>query len=340
MLMSIIINNYNYGRYLSQSIDSCLSQDYAETEIIVVDDGSEDISSDVLRSYGSPVRSIFKSNGGQGSAMNSGFLSSSGDIVIFLDSDDMLLPHCLTELYRVWRPELSKVHFNLKLIDAHGNWMRENYCSKPLPRGDLRSLILKDANYSTSPNSGNAYSRSFLNRVMPMPEAEWRIAADAYLFNLAPLFGEIGAVDEPLGYYRIHGQNFSSHISDGKFNIEKCGNNIEREMKTETLIATFAEQLGYKVKTGALTNSYSHLQLKFIHDKLAKNFNRRKYGSPLQTFGQMTLRLASFKAGLLMKMFCIHCFMLSVLLANGRLAERLTIFGYRKGAILFAPPNR
>jgi glycosyltransferase involved in cell wall biosynthesis len=243
MLMSIIINNYNYGCYLTQCIDSCLSQDYAETEIIVVDDGSEDNSPDVLRSYGSPVRSIFKSNGGQGSAMNSGFLSSSGDIVIFLDSDDMLLPHCLTELCRVWRPELSKVHFNLKLIDAHGNWMRENYCSKPLPRGDLRSLILKDANYSTSPNSGNAYSRSFLNCVMPMPEAEWRIAADAYLFNLAPLFGEIGAVDEPLGYYRIHGQNFSSHISDGKFNIEKCGNNIEREMKTETLIATCAHQL-------------------------------------------------------------------------------------------------
>jgi glycosyltransferase involved in cell wall biosynthesis len=334
MLISVVIDNYNYAAFLRSCVDSCLHQEYQNKEIIVVDDGSNDGSREIVDSYGKQVMSIFKSNGGQGSALNSGFNCSSGDVVIFLDSDDVLLPGCLLNISKLWRPEFSKVHFNLKMIDDHGNSLNENYCSKPLPRGDLKPSFLNSGNYVSTPTSGNAFSRSYLCNVMPIPEIDWRRSADVYLINLAPLFGEIGAIDEPQGCYRTHQRNVSSHIVQGRFNIEKCHFGIEREIKTEALIAAFARRLGYKVTPGALTNSYSHLQLKMIHDKFAKRFDKPRYGSPYASFVQMSRRVVFFKGADLIKMLCIHCYMFLVLLAQGKWAERLMVFGYLKGAVI------
>lgn len=343
MLISIIINNFNYDKYLSACIDSCLSQDYKNKEIIVVDDGSYDKSRNIINSYGVLVHAIFKPNGGQGSALNSGFFASSGEVVIFLDSDDTLAPDCLSSIYKIWRSHLSKVHFNLGLIDEDGLSLGENYCSRPLPRGDLTSLILNEANYVSTPSSGNAFSRTFLEKVMPMPEAEWRGAADGYLFNLAPLFGEIGAIDIAMGFYRMHDRNLSSHMIDSRFNIDKCRASIAREIKTEKLIADFSRELGYKFRLGALTNSYSHLQLKMIHDKLAKQVNAPRFSSAARSFIKMSRCILDFRGAVLFKIGLIHIFMLFILLLPSRLAERLVIFGYQKGAVLFvrrAPPKR
>jgi glycosyltransferase involved in cell wall biosynthesis len=334
MLISVVIDNYNYAAFLRPCVDSCLRQEYQNMEIIVVDDGSNDGSREIIESYGTRVNSIFNSNGGQGSALNSGFIFSSGEVLIFLDSDDVLLPSCLLNISKLWRPEFSKVHFNLKMIDDRGNSLNENYCSKPLPRGDLKPSILNSGNYVSTPTSGNAFSRSYLNKVMPIPETDWRRSADVYLINLAPLFGEIGAIDEPQGCYRTHQRNVSSHIVQGRFNIEKCHFGIEREIKTEALIATFASRLGYNVTRGALTNSYSHLQLKMIHDKFAKHFDKPRYGSPYTSFAQMSRRVVFFKGSDLIKMLCIHCYMFVILLAQGRWAERLMVLGYLKGAVI------
>jgi len=63
-LVSIIINNYNYGRYLRSAIDSALGQTYFNTEIIVVDDGSTDNSPEIIKSYEERIKSILKPNGG------------------------------------------------------------------------------------------------------------------------------------------------------------------------------------------------------------------------------------------------------------------------------------
>src|SRR5688572_3590972 len=90
--VSIVINNYNYGRFLAASIDSALGQTYPRTETIVVDDGSTDDSREVIQRYAGRVRAILKANGGQASAVNTGFAACQGEVVIFLDSDDMLLP--------------------------------------------------------------------------------------------------------------------------------------------------------------------------------------------------------------------------------------------------------
>lgn len=87
-LVSILINNYNYGRFLAEVINSALHQTYAHIEVIVVNDGSTDDSRDIIGSYGDRINPILKENGGQTSAFNAEFINSQGDIICFLDSDD------------------------------------------------------------------------------------------------------------------------------------------------------------------------------------------------------------------------------------------------------------
>src|SRR5688572_19409564 len=89
-LVSVIINNYNYGRFLVFAIDSALNQTHKNVEVIVVDDGSTDGSREIIMGYERQVKSIFKENGGQASALNKAYEISNGDIILFLDSDDGL----------------------------------------------------------------------------------------------------------------------------------------------------------------------------------------------------------------------------------------------------------
>src|SRR5579862_7959674 len=99
-LASIIINNYNYGRFLPEAIDSALQQTYPHTEVIVVDDGSTDRSREIIAAYGDRIIPVLKENGGQTSAVNSGFAASHGDVVLFLDADDALEPSAVEQAVR------------------------------------------------------------------------------------------------------------------------------------------------------------------------------------------------------------------------------------------------
>src|SRR3954454_21549841 len=91
-LVSIIINNYNYARFLKEAIDSALNQTYPLTEVVVVDDGSSDESRGIIANYGNRIISVLKENGGQASALNAGVSACRGDILCFLDSDDYFYP--------------------------------------------------------------------------------------------------------------------------------------------------------------------------------------------------------------------------------------------------------
>ena len=90
---TIIINNYNYGRFLAAAIESALNQTYADTEVVVVDDGSTDNSRQIIAGYGNRIRPVLKTNGGQASAFNAGFAASTGDVICMLDSDDLFYPN-------------------------------------------------------------------------------------------------------------------------------------------------------------------------------------------------------------------------------------------------------
>src|SRR2546430_12070413 len=104
-LVSILINNYNYGRFLREAIDSALRQTYTNTEVIVVDDGSTDDSRPIIAGYGSRIVPVLKENGGQASAFNAGFAVSKGELVCLLDSDDVWITE---KVERVVQAALSR----------------------------------------------------------------------------------------------------------------------------------------------------------------------------------------------------------------------------------------
>jgi glycosyltransferase involved in cell wall biosynthesis len=208
--VSVIVNNHNYGVFLREAIDSALNQTHRPLEVMVVDDGSTDDSRQVIRSYGDRIRSVFKENGGQASTFNVGFARCRGNVVVFLDADDVLLPTAVETAVPFFAdPAVVKVHWPLWLTDRDGRRTGEVIPRQPLADGNLREVIIRDGpdSYQGAPTSGNAWSRSFLSRVLPAPEADYRNGADGYLLTLAPLFGVMRAIEEPLGSYRVHEWN-------------------------------------------------------------------------------------------------------------------------------------
>lgn len=207
VIASIIINNYNYGRFLADAIDSALAQTWPHKEIIVVDDGSTDNSRGVIESYGERIMAILKPNGGQASALNAGFAQSRGDFVIFLDSDDMLRPDATAGVAEVWRSGVARVQYPLEHVDENGCSMGRMTTLVTMTTEEMRSTVLRGYVLNGSPTSGNAFSREALAAVLPMPEQPWRISADTYLLVLTPLLGNVVTLSKPLAAIRHHGVN-------------------------------------------------------------------------------------------------------------------------------------
>lgn len=222
-LVSIIVNNYNYDRFLTDAIESALKQTYRNTEVIVVDDGSTDNSGQIIASYGERIIPVLKANGGQGSAFNAGFEASSGDIICFLDADDILLPTVAEKFVPLFENNgVVKVHWALWEIDEFGERTGRMMPAQSLPdEENLRHIILDKgpASHISPPTSGNAWSRRFLEDILPVPEAEFSTSADTYLFTFAAACGNIKRLAEPHGFYRVHQDNHSRQPLNYRINL-------------------------------------------------------------------------------------------------------------------------
>jgi glycosyltransferase involved in cell wall biosynthesis len=99
---SIIITCYNQRSFIRQAVESALGQEYADKEIVVVDDGSTDGSQAILSEFGNRIKlCILEMNQGASTARNRGVSLASGDYITFLDGDDLLLPWALTAYSRI-----------------------------------------------------------------------------------------------------------------------------------------------------------------------------------------------------------------------------------------------
>jgi glycosyltransferase involved in cell wall biosynthesis len=206
-LVSILINNYNYGRFVAHAVASALQQTYPHIEVIVVDDGSTDDSRTTVEPYRDRATIISQSNAGQASAMNTGFARSSGEIVHFLDADDLLHPNAIERVVDAFQDSrVVKVHWPLVLIDEAGRATGGIKPADPLASGDLSHLLQEDClEHVTPPQSGNAWTRAFLADVLPLDEQVYRTGGSDTCLSLLTLpFGHLAALDAPLGCYRQH----------------------------------------------------------------------------------------------------------------------------------------
>ncbi len=327
--VSIVVNNYNYGRFLERAIDSALAQDYPDLEVLVVDDGSTDNSRDLIASFGDRIIPVLKSNGGQGSAFNAGFDASSGDIVMFLDADDELHPNCASEVVRAMRPGVSKVHFNLLCVDEVGQPIGP-YVKEPLPDGDQAEELATHGLIVSMPTSGNAFARGYLRKVLPMPAEKWRVSADVYLHSLSAFAGRTAALQTPLGLYRVHGLNQSGMLDGRRVNVAAIQRILEREIETDITLSRFAPQFGVNYATGALTRSLGHLQQLFFLKKVAPKIGTAQ-GSLFSIFWRYIGSLASSRVRANKKIL-IGAWSAGILLAPRPLAEYLMFIAYEQGA--------
>lgn len=210
-LVSIVINNYNYGQFLREAIESALNQTYPNVEVIVVDDGSTDSSRDVIEEYAllGKVVPVYKENGGQASAFNAGFGLAKGTWIFLLDSDDWFfaekVERVLDALLRF--PEAGwLVH---PLIWRFANGSERLAIRYPRTavydfRQTMRAKGKLGAHFSAT--SGLIFSRQVLDKILPVPES-LRITADNYLKFAAAAVSPVLLFKEPLAVQRIHEHN-------------------------------------------------------------------------------------------------------------------------------------
>ena len=121
--ISVIIPTYNCDRYIQQAIESVLQQQNCQYEVIVIDDGSTDSTSEVLQPYQGRIRYIKQQNQGVAAARNHGIAIAQADIIAFLDADDYFLPNKLARQGAIFskRPDLGIVHSGWQRVDSFGN---------------------------------------------------------------------------------------------------------------------------------------------------------------------------------------------------------------------------
>jgi glycosyltransferase involved in cell wall biosynthesis len=214
MNISVLINNYNYGRFLGRAIQSAVAQTLSPLEIIVVDDGSTDDSLAVAHAWAARdarVKVIAQPNAGHLSAMNAGFQNSRGAIVCFLDADDEFHPGYLARLAEVYHQN-PPVDFVFCRSEIKG----ENIARPPweIPGGNFdygitlcRAYLLRQ--WLGMPTSCLSARRTLLARFLPCPlESDWLNGADNVLVFGASLFlGRKYYLAEKWVDYHRHGKN-------------------------------------------------------------------------------------------------------------------------------------
>ncbi len=256
---SIILSSYNTKVFIVSAVESALNQDFDDFEVIVVDDGSTDGSLEQLQAICHPrLKVIAKQNEGQASAMNVGFTESSGEIVFFLDGDDLSYPQrirtVLSDLAQ--HPEAVGVMHSLEEIDGQGKH-RYNAEGKacivkarpPEVKGNILDLCTflraTGARHLYTVTSGLAYRRKVLEKIFPLPIANWRTCPDHLLISLAAYFGPVFIEDRILGAYRIHGKNNLFLVDEEKLFVH---------LKQD--VETYGQTRGFTENTLDLSRNY------------------------------------------------------------------------------------
>ena len=250
MKTTCLITSYNYRKYIADAVDSALAQTAPLDEIIIVDDGSTDGSQEFIRGrYDHPkIKLITKDNGGQLSCFNEGFHLATGDVIFFLDADDVYERNYVEEALRIYScsPDCDFLFTGHRTFHTATGQVLDldkapTVSKDALDMGLSVILSLYKRTCVGAPTSCISMRRELLKHVLPIPYLnDWRICADDCLnFGSSIMRGRKFFLDEPLIRYRIHDSNNFT----GK-TIDVCSD-YQRSLRTNRLLRFFQMRAGY-----------------------------------------------------------------------------------------------
>ncbi|PZO39236.1 MAG: glycosyltransferase family 2 protein [Pseudanabaena frigida] len=226
MKTTCLINSFNYKDYVGEAIESALSQIHPFDEIIVVDDASTDGSIEILQEgYGqnSNVKIIVhEQNQGQLGATTTGFLQSTGDIIFFLDADDIYHPQYLETALNVYRDNptceflsshMGAFRFTKDNYQEPSQEQISRYKEYTQNRGYSLILTVEEHIFVGSPTSGNSILRNYLSKILPCNCIDgYRMYSDNCVVFGSSIFGARKfSINLPLVGYRRHDKNETNY---------------------------------------------------------------------------------------------------------------------------------
>ena len=207
--LSVIVSAYNYGHFLGACLRSVLSQDVADLELLVVDDGSQDDTAAVVAGFPA-VLYVYQPNQGLSAARNTGMQESSGEYLLFLDADDLLAPRSLAPrlaFLQAQRPIGLSVCRNQQFITTDAKGEPQLGRSWLLPPSDLGLRLMY---FNIAPPHAYLMHRAVADAV-GLFDPSLRACEDydywlrALALGYEPLYSPAGLV-----YYRKHGASMSA----------------------------------------------------------------------------------------------------------------------------------
>jgi glycosyltransferase involved in cell wall biosynthesis len=208
-LVAVVIPSFNYGKFVVGAVESALAQTYRRREVVVVDDGSTDDTRDRLAPYQDRIRYIYQSNQGLHGARNTALRAGTGDLVAFLDSDDLWHPRKLELQVRFLaaHPEAGLVAADA-VADLSAGWPEVKASEMAATAYTLRDLVL----CSRFGVSSVLVRRSCLDRV-GLFEAGLRGVEDRDLWLRIAEHFPVFKLHQPLWWYREHGESISFDVA-------------------------------------------------------------------------------------------------------------------------------
>jgi glycosyltransferase involved in cell wall biosynthesis len=258
---SIVITNYNYGRFLAEAVDSALA---ARAEVVVVDDGSNDHSWGVLSRYGDGIIAVRQQNRGQAGAINTGIAAATCDVVLLLDGDDKARPDRARRVGESFRDEdIQWLRHDMVYFDERG----PGGPAYRFEEGSNPRLEFEGTGEVRGSTSGLAFRKSFLDTLGSIPEADFRFGADFYLLSAGAIAGGGMTLPESLTLRRIHAQQIVKRLSRDR-------NTILAQVRQKASIARHAQDLAQRFGTlPAVASQETWWQQKWAFDYL--RFERR-----------------------------------------------------------------
>jgi len=210
--VSVIIPNYNYANYVGDAIESVMAQSYKSFELIVVDNGSTDNSRLVLEGYGKKyalqLKVVFQENRGQAGSRNRGLKESKGDLIAFLDADDVWMPNKLEEQVGLFdNQEIGLVYSSYWISDEKLNRIK---VKKAKYRGDVLPFFATAGGVAiVDGGESNVIIRRECIEVVGNFDEELEESTGWDLYRRIASCYKVDYVDSPLMTYRSHGNSLS-----------------------------------------------------------------------------------------------------------------------------------